>query len=465
MPTMLLNAFAMNCVGHQSAGLWTHSRDQSVDFTSLEYWTGLARTLERGLFDGVFLADVLGPYDVFGGSADAAIRAGAQIPVGDPMLLIPAMAAVTTGLGFGVTVSASYETPFLLARRFSTLDHLTRGRVGWNIVTSYLDSAARAVGRDRQMAHDDRYALAEDAMTLLYALWEGSWEEGAVLADRTTGRYADPARVHLIDHDGPAGRGVRTMHLCAPSPQRTPVLYQAGSSTAGRAFAARHAECVFVSGPSEAVLAPRVAAIREAAAAQGRTIRILALLTAIVADTDAQAHDRLADYRRHASTEGTLALLSGWTGVDFATLPLDGLVRHVENDAGRAALENFTRADPSRTWTVREAVAHAAIGGAGPVVVGSASTVADALARFMAATGVDGFNLSYAVMPDDFEAVVRHLVPVLQDRGLYKTSYAPGTLREKLFGAGRLLEPPHPAGVRRAEISPPSRTARHPGTG
>jgi alkanesulfonate monooxygenase len=289
------------------------------------------------------------------------------------------------------------------------------------------------------MAHDDRYALAEDAMTLLYALWEGSWEEGAVLADRTTGRYADPARVHLIDHDGPAGRGVRTMHLCAPSPQRTPVLYQAGSSTAGRAFAARHAECVFVSGPSEAVLAPRVAAIREAAAAQGRTIRILALLTAIVADTDAQAHDRLADYRRHASTEGTLALLSGWTGVDFATLPLDGLVRHVENDAGRAALENFTRADPSRTWTVREAVAHAAIG--------------------------DGFNLSYAVMPDDFEAVVRHLVPVLQDRGLYKTSYAPGTLREKLFGAGRLLEPPHPAGVRRAEISPPSRTARHPGTG
>ena len=446
---MLLNAFAMNCVGHQSAGLWTHPRDRSVDFTSLDYWMSLARLLERGLFDGVFLADVVGAYDVFGGSADAAIRAGAQIPVGDPLLLVPAMAAVTRDLGFGITVSASYEAPFLLARRFSTLDHLTRGRVGWNIVTSYLDSAARAVGRTRQVAHDERYALAEDAMTLLYGLWEASWEEGAVVEDRARGVYADPARVHVVRHDGPAVANFSAMHLCSPSPQRTPVLYQAGSSAAGLAFAARHAECVFVSGPSAQVLGPRVQAIRAAVAAEDRTVLVFSLLTAIVAQTDAEASDLLADYRDHASVEGTLALLSGWTGVDFAGLSLDDLVRHVENDAGRAALENFTRADPDRQWTVREVVAHASIGGAGPVLAGSASTVADALARWVEATGVDGLNLSYGVMPADFEAVVERLVPALQDRGLYKSAYAPGTLREKLFGQGRLLRSPHPAGLRR----------------
>ena len=445
MRPILFNAFVMNCVGHQSAGLWTHPRDRSVDFTSLDHWMSLARLLERGLFDGVFLADVLGVYDVFGGSAEAAVRAGAQVPLGDPLLLVPAMAAATRELGFGVTVSVSYEAPFLLARRFSTLDHLTRGRIGWNIVTSYLDSAARAVGRERQVGHDDRYVLAEDVMALLYKLWEGSWEEGSVLQDRRLGVYADPARVHVVRHDGPAVSRFSAMHLCSPSPQRTPVLYQAGSSTAGRAFAARHAECVFVSGPTIPVVAPRTRSIREAVAAEGRVVRIFSLLTAVVAETDAEADDLVAAYRKHASVEGTLALLSGWTGVDFAGLSHDEEVRHVQNDAGRAALENFTRADPARRWTVREVVEHASLGGAGPVLVGSASTVADGIVQWVEATGVDGLNLSYGVMPDDFVAVVERLVPALQDRGLYKTGYEAGTLRDKLFGQGRLLQAPHPA--------------------
>ena len=412
----------------------------------------LARLLETGLFDGVFLADVLGVYDVFGANAAAAVRAGAQIPVGDPLLLVPAMAAVTSELGFGVTVSVSYEAPFLLARRFSTLDHLTRGRIGWNIVTSYLDSAARAVGRDRQVGHDDRYLIAEDVMELLYKLWEGSWEEGSVVEDRLEGIYADPTRVHAVRHDGPAVSNFSAIHLCSPSPQRTPVLYQAGSSTAGRAFASRHAECVFVSGPTVSVVGPRVRSIREAVARQGRAVRVFSLLTAIVAETDAQAADLLAAYRRHASVEGTFALLSGWTGVDFAGLSLDGEVQHVQNDAGRAALENFTRADPNRGWTVREVVEHASIGGAGPVLAGSASTVADGIVQWVKATGVDGLNLSYGVMPDDFAAVVERLVPELQNRGLYKTGYEGGTLREKLFGQGRLLKAPHPAAMARGAI-------------
>ena len=182
-----LNAFDMHCVGHIQQGMWTHPRDQSHRYAELHYWVDYARTLERGLFDGIFFADVLGVYDVFGGSADAALRGAVQVPVNDPTLLIPAMAAVTQHLGFGVTANLIYEQPFLFARRMSTLDHLTGGRIGWNSVTGYLDSGARAIGMEGQVAHDDRYDLADEYMALVYKLWEGSWDDDAVVADSTRG--------------------------------------------------------------------------------------------------------------------------------------------------------------------------------------------------------------------------------------------------------------------------------------
>ena len=183
-----LNAFAMNCVAHQSPGLWTHPRDRTAEYNRLPYWIDLARTLERGRFDGLFLADVLGVYDVFGGSPDAALRNATQTPANDPLLLIPAMATVTKNLGFGVTSNLSYEPPYTFARRMSTLDHLTEGRIGWNVVTGYLDSAARGAGKDKQTAHDDRYDVADEYMEVVYKLWEGSWEDDAALRDRAT-RY------------------------------------------------------------------------------------------------------------------------------------------------------------------------------------------------------------------------------------------------------------------------------------
>jgi alkanesulfonate monooxygenase SsuD/methylene tetrahydromethanopterin reductase-like flavin-dependent oxidoreductase (luciferase family) len=179
---ILLNAFDMHCVGHIQQGLWTHPRDQSTRYNTLAYWMELARTLEAALFDGIFLADVVGVYDVYGGNADAALRGGVQVPVNDPMLLIPAMAAATQHLGFGVTANLVYEAPYLFARRMSTLDHLTGGRVGWNIVTGYLDSAARANGLSQQMAHDDRYDLGDEYMQLVYQLWQHSWADDAVRA-------------------------------------------------------------------------------------------------------------------------------------------------------------------------------------------------------------------------------------------------------------------------------------------
>ncbi|OYW08761.1 MAG: N5,N10-methylene tetrahydromethanopterin reductase, partial [Rhodospirillales bacterium 12-71-4] len=235
---MRLNAFDMATPGHIQQGMWTHPRDRSRDYARLDHWTGLARLLERGLFDGLFLADVLGIYDVHGGRPDAALRHGVQVPLLDPVLTIPAMAAATTHLGFDVTCNLAYEPPYLLARRMSTLDHLTGGRIGWNIVTGYLDSAARALGYAEQMRHDDRYDLAEEYMQAVYALWEGSWAEDAVRADAAGGTFTDPARVRRVRHEGKQYR-LDAIHLCAPSAQRTPVLYQAGASDRGRAFAGR----------------------------------------------------------------------------------------------------------------------------------------------------------------------------------------------------------------------------------
>lgn len=442
-----LNAFDMNCVGHQASGLWRHPRDRSASYNTLEYWTHLARVLERGLFDGLFLADVLGVYDVYGGNADAALRHAAQVPVNDPAMVVPAMAAVTEHLGFGLTATLSYEHPFVFARRMSTLDHLTRGRIGWNIVTGYLNSAARGTSGCDQTAHDTRYEIAEEYMEVVYKLWEGSWADDAVRRDPVSGVFTDPSRVRRIEHRG-EHFSVDALHLCEPSPQRTPLLYQAGASSKGRAFAAGHAECVFVAGPSPQVIAPAVADIRKRARALGRpegSVLIFALLTVITGPDDEAAEAKAHEYRRYADAEGALTLMSGWTGIDFSRLDPDEPIRQIRNDAIHSAVDAFTVADPDRVWTVREVGAHAAIGGLGATLVGGPQTVADGLERWIDETGVDGFNLAYAVTPETFEDFVDHVVPELQRRGRYKTCYRPGTLREKLFGRGDRLGAEHPA--------------------
>ena len=286
-----LNAFDMACVGHIQQGIWTHPRDTSTQYNTLAHWLDLARLLERGLFDGLFLADVLGVYDVLDGSADAAIRSAAQVPLLDPAMLVPAMAAVTSQLGFGITANLSYEAPYLFARRMSTLDHLTQGRIGWNIVTGYLDSAARAMGLDRQMQHDDRYDMADEYMEVVYRLWEESWGEGAVLRDAAGGRFADPAQIRRIRHEGRQYR-LDAYHLCEPSPQRTPVLYQAGASARGQAFAARHAECVFLNGGPAEDVARHIASLRALAAP--RELRVFVGATLVMGRSEAEAAEKLA---------------------------------------------------------------------------------------------------------------------------------------------------------------------------
>ena len=447
------NAFAMNTVGHQSPGLWTHPRDRSCEYTDLSYWTGLARLLEAGCFDGLFIADVLGVYDVYGGNADAAIRHAVQVPVNDPLLIVPAMAAATSHLGFGITFSLTYEHPYPFARRMSTLDHLTKGRVGWNIVTGYLDSAARNVGLDRQLGHDARYDLADEYLDVVYKLWEHSWDADAVVRDRASGVYADPAKVHAIGHHGAHYR-VPGIHLCEPSPQRTPVLYQAGASARGLVFAGRHAECVFIAAPTTIVQKRAVDGIRQAVVAAGRRaddVLVYGQALVVTGRTTAEARAKFDDYRSHVDIEAALALLSGWTGIDFAGYDPDAVIEYLENDAGRTALASFSSADPTRKWTVREAAQFVGLGGRSPVLIGSPVEVADALLQWQSATGVDGFNLTYAIADETFRDIVELVVPELQRRGVYPTDYPEGTLRHKLFGRGAHLPATH-AG-RRAEIA------------
>ena len=444
-----LNAFDMNCIVHQSPGLWTHPRDRADRYNTLDYWVDLARILERGKFDALFLADVLGIYDVYRGGPATALEHAVQVPVNDPLMVIPAMAYVTRHLGFGVTCALSYEHPYPFARRMSTLDHLTRGRMGWNIVTGYLNSAAQGMGMEAQEEHDTRYDIAEDYMQAVYKLWEGSWEDGAVLRDRANRRFADASKIHRVTHEGKYFR-TDAIHLCEPSPQRTPVLYQAGASARGREFAAEHAECVFINGPSQRVVGGIVADIRRRTEAVGRDpseIKIFTMLTVIAGRTSQEAQDKLADYRSYVSEEAALALMSGWTGVDFSKLDPDKPVPPADKGAMSSALEAFTtNADPGKVWTPREVARHAAIGGRGPVVVGSYAEVADALQDWVANTDLDGFNLAYAVTPESFSDIADFVVPVLQERGAYKHDYAPGTLREKLYGAGRArLGADHPA--------------------
>ena len=435
------NAFDMACVGHIQQGMWSHPRDRSADYLSLDYWMGLARLLEEGLFDGLFLADVLGIYDVHGGNGDAAIRNAVQVPLIDPMLLVPAMAAATRHLGFGVTCNLAWESPALMARRFSTLDHLTKGRIGWNIVTGYLDSAARAMGLDRQMAHDDRYDLADEYIEILYRLWEESWAADAVKRDRAAGIYADPARVKHITHQGRQYR-LDAPHLVEPSPQRTPVLYQAGASDRGRGFAAQHAECVFLNGGPKPHVAKLVADLRARAAP--RPIRIFMGATLILGRTRAEAEAKLAEYRQHASIEGALAHASASLGIDLARFaPDDELPEAGQSQAIRSNVEALRAAAPRATK--RALIDRMVLGSRQPPIVGSVEEVADELIAWMDQADVDGFNLSRTVTPECLEDVVRLLVPALQERGRYKRAYTPGTYREKLFGAGPLLAAPHPA--------------------
>lgn len=443
-----VNLFEMNCVGHISHGLWVHDDNNRHRFNEIEFWLELAKLLEYGTFDAVFLADVIGAYDGFRGGPETAIREAVQIPNNDPLLVIPAMAAVTKGLGFAATFSTTYEPPFAFARRMSTLDHLTKGRVAWNVVTSYLPNAARNFGLPDEVDHDHRYEIADEYLDVLYKLWEGSWDDDAVIVDRDNRVYTDPGRVHAINHHGRYYK-VAGPHLSQPSPQRTPVIYQAGSSPAGRAFGGRHAEAVFIGGRTLAATREYIEDYRANAAAAGRNpehIKFMAGAAIICGRTDEEVARKVETFTNLRSVDGHLAHAGAgldWTRYDPNTRVGDIVAR--KEPGYQRLLRNYPPDE-----TVGEIISR--IGGfrrGAFYVAGTPREVADAVETWLDEGGIDGINLRQFLTPGTAEDFIELVVPELRRRGRYREAYEDGeTLRERLFGAGnaRLLDG-HP-GVR-----------------
>ncbi len=449
MPRRLrFNAFTMNCVSHIHHGQWRRPDTRQLDYLELDTWVDLAKTLERGKFDAIFLADVIGTYNVYGGNRDAAVEEGLQTPVNDPSLLIPALAHATNDIGFAFTQSILQEHPFNHARRLSTLDHLTKGRVGWNVVTSYLEDTGRNLGYGGLPPHDERYERADEYLDVIYKLLEGSWDDDAVIKDTANGIYADPAKIHNIDHVGKYFDVVGP-HVSEPSPQRTPILFQAGASTRGRAFAAKHAEAIFIAGRNPQGAKAHVDEVKQKAAEYGRNpddILFYQGLSFVVGGTEEEARRKKAEIDEYASERGYAAHFAGGIGIDVADIDLDQPVGDLQTNHVQGVVKGLVEAAPDKTWTFGELIRWAT----DTQIVGTPEQIADELQQWYDA-GVDGVNVMYHVTPGSFEDFVDGVIPVLQERGLAQREYAPGTLREKLTdgASGPRLNDRHPAAGRR----------------
>jgi FMN-dependent oxidoreductase (nitrilotriacetate monooxygenase family) len=451
-PPLRFAAFVMNTASHIQHGLWRHPSARQHEFDDVGLWVDLARTLESGRFDAMFFADVVGLYGPGDGAYDVNAREGLQFPSNDPSVLISALAVSTEHLGFAFTSSVLQAHPFDFARKVSTLDHITKGRIAWNVVTSALDGAARNFGHDGLEDHDARYAWADEYLDVVYKLWEGSWDDDALQRDKERGVFSDASGIHRIHHEGPRYR-VAGPHLSSPSPQRTPVLFQAGSSPVGRRFAARNAEAQFILSSTPEKTRALIEDTRALAVDAGRRAEDLSFwlgLSFITGSTEEEAKRNEAEIDEYLSADGFL--LHSNLGFDPKTgeqLDPATPLSEVETQAGQSHLNWLREASPDREPTIADlARLSAKLRGR---VVGTPEQIADVLAGWQEA-GVDGINVINWTLPGSYEDFVDHVTPVLQERGLQQKEYEPGTLRHKLTGRDRLPES-HPAAAYRGAFS------------
>lgn len=443
----ILNAFVMDTPNHLSPGLWRHPTSATRDYKKLEYWTELAKLLDDAGFHSMFIADTLGPYDVYKGPQNfkTPTETGSQFPVLDPSVVITAMAAVTKRLSFGLTTSTTYEHPYTVARRFSSLDHYTNGRIIWNIVTSYLDSAARLYGLPEQIEHDERYKRADEFLQVCYKLWESSWKEDAVTrgpVDKDT-PYADPDKVREISHEGEYFN-VHGVHISEPSPQRTPLLFQAGTSKRGSEFGALNSEMLFISGFNMNKTAETVAKLRAQAKELGRhSLKIVSSIAIIVAETDELAQKKYEEYLSYADVEGALTLFGGWTGYDLSKYDDDEDFRFVSLPAVQSTVLSI---DDTHRWTKSEIARQLILGGFGAKLVGSTKTVVDQLEAWADTADLDGFNLVHITSPGTFEDLIKYVIPELKKRGRFRedSDVTGASARKQVFGQDHVLDD-HPA--------------------
>ena len=454
------NAFVMNTTSHIQHGQWRRPDARQTEFTDVSTWIELAKLLEAAKFDAMFFADVSGLYGDADADFDVYLREGLQIPSNDPTVLLSALAVSTENLGLATTSNIVQAHPFTFARQISTLDHISRGRVAWNVVTGMQDNGARNFGLPGLTDHAERYRWAEEYVDVAYKLWEGSWDEGAVLKDRAGGRYSDASKVHKIHHVGERYR-VEGPHLPSPSPQRTPLLFQAGSSVSGRTFAARHAEAVFIVSPSPKLAAEQIAETRALARSFGRRdddLKFFQGLSFVIGSTEAEAQAKAAEHDEWISVDGYLAH-SAVVDRTGRVYPPETLLRDVDANNAKGFTEWMRKHITDREPRVADLARQRATSSR---IVGTPEQIADRLQEWQAA-GVDGVNVVNWVIPGSFAEFADHVLPVLRERGLAQREYAEGPLRQKLFGQARLNER-HPAARYRGAFADPALPAPAPAT-
>ncbi|GGC81288.1 N5,N10-methylene tetrahydromethanopterin reductase [Chelatococcus reniformis] len=433
--------FVQHGVNSHATGMWRNTTDKiGFHFARPEYWQHMARTMERGLFDAMFIADELAPYSTFQDSSDATIKYAVQCPTHEPSTIVPIITGATKHLGVGVTLSTMFTHPYAMCRILSSLDHLSGGRVAWNVVSSYSKSEWEAYGHVEMTPRSERYEKMEEYMDVCYQLWD-SWEPGAIVADKASGIYADPSKVKLVDHDGPYFK-CKGRHFCAPSPQGRPVLWQAGSSGRGRDFAAKHAEAIFAVHPG--VERMRLYAddlnqrLETTFKRPAGSVKLIYGLQTVVAETRSEAQEKYERIKACIPLEGAIAWISGHFGLDFSKMDLSENVQNIEVPGIQGLFESIIYAkDPLGRVpvTVKEAALIYAQGMGMPVAVGTARDIADQMETYMDEGGADGFMLAATYTPGCFEEFVDLVVPELQRRGRLRRAYEGTTLRENLLAS------------------------------
>ena len=426
MSRMRINLFIQSRGHHEAA--WRHPKSSALPLTDIRYTVELAQKAEAGLFDSIFLADVLGLWNDVESTPFNWL---------EPITALAAVAMTTSRIGLIATCSTTYTEPYNLARQFASLDHISAGRVGWNIVTTWSPQAAANFGNIGQVGHADRYERAEEFMTVVKGLWD-SWADDAVLDDRAGGRYADRTKVRTMDHKGPHYPVLGPLNL-PRSPQGRPVFVQAGSSDTGKKFAARHAEAVFTAHLEKATAKAFYADLKGLVEAEGRNPRQVLILpgfSPIIGSTEIEAERYAEELNELADPEvGRHRLSQRFGGHDFSGLALDQPLSVADfpdpskNEASRSRTEAVVALVARERPTLRQLLARLAGARGHFTVAGSPQKIADLMQDWFEDGAADGFNLMPPVLPHQLDLFIREVVPLLQKRGLFREAYEGETLR------------------------------------
>jgi FMN-dependent oxidoreductase (nitrilotriacetate monooxygenase family) len=433
MKQMHLAAFLIAGNGAHSHALWRHP-ETALEFLQPEFYQSIGQILESGKFDLVFFADRLAISDRYGLNLEVGVRLGDQDATRmDPVPVLALMSGCTRSIGLGATRSTTYHQPYHVARTFATLDHLSRGRAAWNVVTSMNDAEAQNFGVEQHLEHGHRYDRADEFLEVCFKLWD-SWEPDALQLNQETGHYADPTKVHYIDHVGRWFQAKGPLNI-PRSPQGRPVIIQAGSSGRGKEFAARWAEVIFTVQPNPVSMKAYYQDVKSLLSRYGRDpehCKILPAVMPFIGETEAAAQDKQAVHNELVHPLVGLSTLSSHANYDFSQHSLDEPIANIESRGTQGLLKAVLQLTQEQKLTLGEIGKLYGRSVLTPQIVGTPIQVADQLEALFQAEACDGFVISPAHLPGTFTEFVEQVVPELQRRGIFRHDYAGATLRDHL---------------------------------